>query len=48
MSLSVYQQANGSWPADLRVLNVCCSKVRKTKNRSAEMGEVLILVISNV
>ncbi|MDQ1209764.1 hypothetical protein QE380_002687 [Acinetobacter baylyi] len=31
MSLSVYQQANGSWRADLRVLNVRCSKVRKTK-----------------
>ncbi|MBJ8418754.1 tyrosine-type recombinase/integrase [Acinetobacter courvalinii] len=31
MSLSVYQQANGSWRADLRVLNIRCSKVRKTK-----------------
>jgi len=31
MSLSVYQQANGSWRADLRVLDVRCSKVRKSK-----------------
>ncbi|MCH7306579.1 site-specific integrase [Acinetobacter sp. NIPH 1852] len=31
MSLSVYQQANGSWRADLRVLDVRCSKVRKNK-----------------
>lgn len=31
MSLSVYQQANGSWRADLRILDVRCSKVRKSK-----------------
>jgi integrase len=31
MSLSVYQQANGSWRADLRLLDVRCSKVKKSK-----------------
>lgn len=31
MSLSVYQQANGSWRADLCVLEVRCSKVKKSK-----------------